>query len=178
MTVPEKRKAPGVIELLAKLQSAQVSPDEVTTEERRMCVSYLRLEGYTQEEMAKIFNVHCATIGRDEKIMAERAAKMIKDLKPQAVVAGLISWAKHLTAKAMKEKDYALVWRVQKELVDVLTSLGLMGRRSEGGLAVFLRDEEPTVWYTRWALEAHAEAAQKTALALPPPEDGNSEEER
>jgi len=177
MKTPEKRNTTGVIDLLSKLHSGSIRPDEVTTEERRLCASYLRLEGYVQEEMAKIFEVHRATIGRDEKIMAERAAKMIKDLKPQAVVAGLISWAKHITAKAMKEKDYALVWRVQKELVDELTSLGLMGKRSEGGLTVFLGDQEQTVWRTRWALEALAEAGQKS-LALPPPEDGKAEEER
>jgi hypothetical protein len=171
MTVPEKRKAPGVIELLAQLQSGQIAVDEITTEERRLAVSYLRLEGYTQEEMAKIFEVHRATIGRDEKIMAERAAKMIKDLKPQAVVAGLLGWAKHITAKAMKEKDYALVWRVQKELVDELTSLGLMGRRSDSGLAVFLGEQGKTVYVTHWGNEDPDERP-----ALPAPKNDESED--
>ena len=170
MKTPEKRNATGVIDLLSKLQSGSIRLDEVTTEERRTCVSYLRLEGYTQEEMAKIFNVHRATIGRDEKVVAERAAKMIKDLKPQAVVAGLIAWAKHITAKAMKEKDYALVWRVQKELVDELTSLGLMGRRSDSGLAVFLGEQGKTVYVTHWGNEDPDERP-----ALPAPEDDESE---
>ena len=126
MTPPEKRKGTGVIELLAKLQSGAVNPGDISLEERRSCVNYLRLEGYTQEEMAKIFGVHRATIGRDEKILCDRAARMVAEIKTDAVAAGLVSWAKHLTAKAMKEKNHALVWRIQKELTDKLQSLGII----------------------------------------------------
>jgi len=124
--LPAKRKPRGVIELLANLQSGAVDPKTVTTEERRMCVSYLRLEGYTQDEMAKIFGVHRVTISRDEKMLAERAAKMVSGLNPESVAAGLVAWARHITAKAMKEKDYALVWKVQRELVVGLQQLGCL----------------------------------------------------
>lgn len=130
--LPAKRKPRGVIELLANLQAGAVEPGEVTTEERRMCISYLRLEGYNQFEMAKIFSVHRATISRDERVLTERAAKMIQGLNTDAVAGGLISWAKHLTAKAMKDRNHALVWRIQKELVDKLESLGLVGKRDSG----------------------------------------------
>ena len=171
MKTPEKRNVTGVIDLLSKLHCGSIRPDEVTTEERRTCVSYLRLEGYTQEEMAKIFDVHRTTIGRDEKIMAERAAKMIKDLKPQAMVAGLIAWAKHLTSKTLKEKDYGLAWKIQKELVDKLESLGLMGRRSESGLAVFLGEQGKTVYVTHWGNEDPDERP-----ALPAPKNDESED--
>ena len=131
-TLPAKRKPRGVIELLAGLQAGAASPDDVSTEERRMCVSYLRLEGYTQDEMAKVFAVHRATVSRDEKVLAERAAKMIQGLNTDAVAGGLIAWAKHLTARAMKDRNHALVWRIQKELVDKLESLGLVGKRDSG----------------------------------------------
>ena len=124
--LPAKRKPRGVIELLANLQSGAVEPRVVTTEERRMCVSYLRLEGYTQDEMAKIFGVHRATISRDEKVLLERAGKMLAGLNPQSVAGGLIAWARHVTAKAMKEKDHRLVWKVQRELVVGLQQLGCL----------------------------------------------------
>lgn len=165
MTAPVQRRKSGVIELLAKLQSGEVRPAAITLEERRSCVNYLRLEGYTQEEMAKIFGVHRATIGRDEALLAERAGQGIADIKTKEVAAGLIAWAKHLTAKAMKAKNHALVWRIQKELTEKLEELGIIA-------ALPRASDAPTQWVAVFGRETNDEDHR----LLPAPEDADDAE--
>jgi transcriptional regulator with XRE-family HTH domain len=94
-------------------------------------VAYLRLEGYTQEEIAEIFGVHRHTIARDEKMNRAELARLVDELDVRSVAGGLIAWAKHLTAKAIKEKDYALAWRVQREVVADLQGLGYLPKAPE-----------------------------------------------
>jgi hypothetical protein len=94
-------------------------------------VGYLRLEGYTQDEIGEIFQVHRRTIARDEAANRREAARLVDELDVRSVAGGLIAWARHLAARAMKDKDYALVWRIQRELVGDLQRLGYLPRTPE-----------------------------------------------
>jgi predicted DNA-binding protein (UPF0251 family) len=116
----------GALDLLRKVRSREVQPVDVSPEERRVCVAYLRLEGYTQEEMAEIFQVHRQTIARDERVIRERTARLVDQIDVRAMVGGLISWGEHIAAKAMREKDYALAWKVHRELISDLQGLGYL----------------------------------------------------
>jgi len=160
----------GAIQLLGQLRSRQMKVSEVTVPERRVCVAYLRYEGYTQEEMCEVFQVHRRTIARDEAANRKEAAKLVLDLDARAVAGGLIGWARHLTAKAMKEKDHALVWRIQRELVQDLQSLGYLPKAVEQHqvqLATFL--DLARLAAERRPASQVPEAAQ--AKALPAPSD-------
>jgi hypothetical protein len=42
----------GAVQLLKRLREGTLDVSEISTHERRVCVAYLRLEGYTQEEAA------------------------------------------------------------------------------------------------------------------------------
>ena len=121
----------GAIEFLRRLRSGEVVAHEVSTQERRICVAYLRLEGYTADEIAEIFGAHRRTITRDEKANRKAAARLVDDLDVRSVAGGLIAWSRHLTAKALKEKDHALAWRIQRELVGDLQALGYLPKAPE-----------------------------------------------
>jgi len=121
-----RRVRRGAIEILRKVRSGEIIPAEVSTGERRLCVAYLRLEGYTQEETAEIFRVSRHTIGRDEKAIREQTARLVDEIDVRAVAGGLIAWARHITARALKEKDYALAWKVQREVIADLQGLGYL----------------------------------------------------
>jgi len=118
----------NALELLRRIRSGEVRPEEVTRHERRVCVACLRLEGYTQEEIAEIFEVHRQTISRDVRALRKQAAHLVDEIDVRSVAGGLISWAEHIRAKALKEKDYQLAWRVQRELVSDLQGLGYLPR--------------------------------------------------
>ena len=70
------REARAVRDLLRQVRSQEIDPSKIDPHERRACVAYLRLEGYTQEEIGQIFGVHRQTIARDEKALREEAAKL------------------------------------------------------------------------------------------------------
>ena len=157
----------GAIQLLGKLRSGETAPSAITRPERRACVAYLRLEGYTQEEMAEVFQVSRQTIARDERANRKRAARRVEDVDAQAVAGGLIGWAEQLTAKALKEKDYALVWRIRRELVADLQSLGYLPKAPQ----------QHTLQIGTFVDLARLAVDQEGGgtLALPEPEDAEQE---
>jgi len=57
----------NVLDTLKKIREGFLDPKEISISDRRVCVDYLRLEGYTQEDIAEIFKVHRQTIIREEK---------------------------------------------------------------------------------------------------------------
>ena len=169
---PQRPGRRSALDLLRRVRAREVRPVEVTTHERRICVAYLRLEGYTQEEIAEIFEVHRQTIARDEQAIRKEMAHLVDDLDARAMAGGLLGWARHITAKALKEKDYALAWRVQRELVSDLQSLGYLPRAVEQhdvrvgtfvDLARLATQQQPT-------LDA------ETQRTLPEPNDGEGSE--
>lgn len=121
----------GVLEILRRLNVQELRPEEIGLHERRACVTYLRLEGYTRQEIADIFKVHPQTITRDEKANRKELAKLVTDIDVQAVAGGLAASAKHLYGKAMKEKDYALAWRIEREVISDLQSMGYLPKAAE-----------------------------------------------
>jgi len=121
----------GVLELLQGIREREIRPQDISHHERRVCVAYLRMEGYTQEEMAQIFDVHRRTISRDEKAIRKETARLVDDLDVRAVAGRLMAYARHLTSKALKKKDYALAWRIQRELVADLQTFGYVPKVAE-----------------------------------------------
>jgi len=123
--------AGNIVDILRKIREGFLNPKEISISDRRVCVAYLRLEGYRQEEIAQIFKVHRQTVIRDEKANRLEAAKLVDDIDVKSVAGNLMGWARNLTAKALREKDYGLAWRIQRELVSDLQSLGYLPRSPE-----------------------------------------------
>ena len=65
----------SALELLRRIRAREVDPQAVALQERRVCVAYLRFEGYTQDEIAEIFAVHRRTITRDEEANRQDVAR-------------------------------------------------------------------------------------------------------
>ena len=121
----------GVIRLLNDVRSGAVRPGELGLHERRACVAYLRLEGYTQEEVAEVLHVSRQTVVRDEQVNRKDAARLVDDLGVRVIAGDLIRLARHLTAKTLKKKDHALAWRIARELVSDLQGLGYLPKAPE-----------------------------------------------
>ncbi|MGB2865423.1 MAG: hypothetical protein WBC05_18985 [Sedimentisphaerales bacterium] len=121
----------NVIDILKRIREGILDPKEISVSDRRVCVAYLRLEGYRQEEISQIFKVHRQTIIRDEKANRKDAAKLVDEIDVKSVAGNLIVWARNLTAKALREKNYGLAWRIKTELIDKLQSLGYLPRSPE-----------------------------------------------
>jgi predicted DNA-binding protein (UPF0251 family) len=123
--------AGNVVDILKRIREGLLDPKEISISDRRVCAAYLRLEGYTQEEIAQIFKVHRQTIIRDEKANRQEAAKLVDEIDVKSITGDLIISASHLAAKALREKDYGLAWRIKTELIDKLQSLGYLPHSPE-----------------------------------------------
>jgi len=121
----------NVIDILKRIRERSLDPKEISISDRRVCIAYLRLEGYTQEEIAQIFKVHRQTIIRDEKANRQEAAKLVDEIDVKCIAGDLIISASHLAAKALREKDYGLAWKIQRELINDLQGLGYLPRSPE-----------------------------------------------
>ncbi len=123
--------AGNVVDILNRIREGSLDPKEISVSDRRVCVAYLRLEGYTQEDIAEIFKISRQTIIRDEKANRQEAAKLVDEIDVKSIAGDLIISASHLAAKALREKDYGLAWRIKTELIGKLQSLGYLPRSPE-----------------------------------------------
>ena len=123
--------ADNAVDILKKIREGYTNPKEISIPDRRICVAYLRYEGYTQDEIAEIFGVHRQTIIRDEKANRKELAKLVDEIDVKSIAGGLIALASQLRAKALREKNYSLAWKIQRELISDLQSLGFLPRSPE-----------------------------------------------
>ena len=123
--------AKHVVTILKHLREGRIDLGEITVHQRRMCVRYLTLESYTHDEIAEIFSVHRQTILRDTRVNRKELARLVDEIDVKSTAGGLIAWAKALTAKAMKEKDYNLAWKIQRDLISDLQGLGYLPKSAE-----------------------------------------------
>ncbi len=121
----------NVVDILKRIREGLLDPKQISISDRRVCVAYLRLEGCIQEEIAQIFKVHRQTIIRDEKANRLEAAKLVDEIDVKSTAGNLIVWAVHLAAMALREKDYGLAWKIQRDLISDLQSLGFLPRSPE-----------------------------------------------
>jgi len=123
--------AGNVVDILKRIRERSLDPKEISIPDRRVCIAYLRLEGYTQEDVAEIFKISRQTIIRDEKANRQEAAKLVDEIDVKSIAGDLIISASHLAAKALREKDYGLAWRIKTELIGKLQSMGYLPRSPE-----------------------------------------------
>ena len=159
----------NAVEILKRLQTGELSSEDIDIHERRACVAYLRLEGYGQDEIASIFDVTRQTIYRDERANKKALARLIDEIDAKAVAGGMIASARHLYNKAMKEKDYSLVWRIERELLSDLQGLGYLPKAAD-------KHELHVSTFTDLATLAAEETSVTGHEALPEPGDGQDED--
>lgn len=119
------------VEVLRQLREGSIEPQQIGLQIRRNCVRYLRYEGYTQQEIAEIFRVSRQTIIRDEKAIRSEQSVLVDDLDIDIIAGELIAIANNLTAKAIRNKDYSLAWKIECDLITKLQSLGYLPKAAE-----------------------------------------------
>lgn len=123
--------ARNVVDILKRIRERSLNPKEISIFDRRLCVAYLRHEGYTQEEIAQVFGVSRQTIIRDEKAIRRELAKLVDEIDVKSYAGELIASARHIKAKALRKKEYSLAWNIERGLLSDLQSLGYLPRSPE-----------------------------------------------
>ncbi len=83
---PESRNELCTIDALKKIQSGQLDPKAIGSDDRRQLIEYLTAGGYSKAEMAAVLKVSERTVERDRKAVREaNAIARDPDLLPQMV---------------------------------------------------------------------------------------------
>jgi hypothetical protein len=124
----EERAYKNAAEVLSMIRDGTLRASELSAQDRRPVVAYLRLEGYSKEEMSRLFEINVRTIAADLALLSKDRTKVITKLSLLEVAGRLYQNAKHLARKARREGSYSTAWKIEKELVQSLQDLGLVYR--------------------------------------------------
>lgn len=132
-----------VLSLIRKIQSGAVDPKLLPKEQRTSCVEVLFYEGYSVPEIAEILQKSEKTIRRDLDDVREKNAvkpdmklayqfigEMVQIARSRQGRLERLSKSKDAAVSEKIQAEY-LSWRVCKELIEKLQSLGYLPSRPE-----------------------------------------------
>lgn len=140
---PQAPQDKPILTLIQQMKDGSVKPSTLNKEQRQQCVEALLLEGYSVSQIAQIVDRSEKTIKRDLADLRTRNAvvpspelvkQLIGDLlmKAAAHQARLMRLAR-ATEGAVSERAQAeyLAWRVAKETIELLQSLGYLPQQAQ-----------------------------------------------
>ena len=124
----EKRAYKNAFEVLTLIRDGTLDPSLIEPADRQPVVAYLRLEGHNVDEIAQLFGVSTHKISNDLYDLSKDRVRLVKKISLFDVAGRLIEMAKHLSRKSRREGDYSGAWKIERELMESLQSLGFVYR--------------------------------------------------
>lgn len=121
----------NTIEIVELIQQKRLRGRNLYRKERLRVVAFLRNEGKSQYEIARMLGVCDKTVWLDCKTLKKNAAQLVKQISVDRLAGDLIREAEILVSKAKRDKGYGLAWRIKCELIDKLQSLGYIYKAPE-----------------------------------------------
>jgi len=146
---PDKGKDEPVLALLQQIKDGQIAPGTIDKEARQKCVELLDAEGYTYAQIAQVLKCSEKTVSRDMKEIrkhnelspsVEFAKQLIGEVFNKAINhhAYLMRLARMKDASiSEKMQSEFAAWKVLKELVEKLQSLGYLPQKPQELIADF-----------------------------------------
>lgn len=124
------------IERMVKgLNSGTIDPENVSTEERRACIPYLRVNsGRSYEGIGALFNVSKAQIHYDMQAILERHVEMIKEINPEDVGAQILMEIERDISELRKQGDHRSAVKSMRDKVKVLQTLGFLPKKDSSAV--------------------------------------------
>lgn len=132
-----------ILVLIQRIKDGTVNPKTLPPEDRQRCVDFLWREGYTQEQIGQVLKRNERTIRRDLERIEERnsmspsvdlAKKIIGNTYQKAMGHHryLMRLARNPDASnSEKAQSEFLAWRVLKEMVEKMQSLGYLPQKQQ-----------------------------------------------
>ena len=116
-------------DILSKIQSKQIDPDQLTTEQRRIVVRFLFHDRkMTKTEMAEVLKVARSTIYEDRKAIDREEVGATFIVDEIEMVKDLVSSAEVAIARLFRKGKEKEAFDVQDKLIDRLQTLGYVKR--------------------------------------------------
>ena len=114
------------ITLLRAIAAGTLNADDLTVEERRLCVSILKNQGKTQDEISAMLAVSRRTIVSDFKTLKGRSLEVVRALDTWDVAAEVWDKAQACVFGALTDGKYKTVTNIMRDTVEMLQSLGVI----------------------------------------------------
>ena len=125
--IKQSSSAPFFLEKIAK---KEIDPKSLTTHQRRVCVRFLLMEGkHAQYEIAAILKCDPAVITRDKRRIQHQNSWMLDELDERRIAVNLIQVAEIASARLFRQNKSHEAWKVQRELMESLQSLGYVKKK-------------------------------------------------
>lgn len=135
--------ADRVLHNIQAIKDGRLNPKSLSELERQECVEFLSGEGYTQQQIGEVLSISDRTVRRDLETIEERNA-LAPDLNLAKRIIGnmfrkainhhryLMRLARTSSASiAEKSQSEFMAWRVLKEMVEKMQSLGYLPMRPQ-----------------------------------------------
>lgn len=130
----EERAYKNAYEVLSLIRDGTVDPTKIRKNDRIPVVAYLRLEGHSPDEISRLFNLSITQIKKDFLEITRNRAKAIKSLDLTEIAGRVFSMGRYLAQKARREGSYGTSWKIEKEMVESLQSLGFVYQAPKLGI--------------------------------------------
>lgn len=130
----EERAYKNAYEVLSLIRDGTVDPTKIRKNDRIPVVAYLRLEGHSPDEISRVFDISITTIKNDFREITRDRAKVIKGLDLTEVAGRIHAMGSYLSQKARRDGSYGTSWKIEKEMVESLQSLGFVYQAPKLGI--------------------------------------------
>jgi len=147
-TVQQSEEHP-LLTLIQQIKDGLIAPESIDKEVRRQCVELLDAEGYTHSQMSQILKCSEKTIARDKKDTRKRnelspnvefAKQIIGELFNKGInhhnYLMRLARMKDASVSEKMQSEFA-AWKVLKELIEKLQSLGYLPQKPRELIADF-----------------------------------------
>ena len=128
MVPGEDGPAANAIDLLTKIKEEGITGRDISADERRLVVTLLKNAGQTQDQISSLLQVSRTTITSDYRWLREQAAMQIAAMKSPEFAGDIWMTTHNLINNATQEKMSRTASSIQKDLIELLQSIGVVPR--------------------------------------------------
>lgn len=128
LDVDDDEQEPSLLSVIQGLKNQQIAGADIAPDVRQDLILLLRQKGMTQEEIAAMLRISRRTVIRDIKAAHARIGSELST-DPTYILAGEIrNQCQGFIDGAIKEKAWRTASRIQKDMIELLQSLGIVYR--------------------------------------------------
>jgi hypothetical protein len=111
--------------MFRELEEGRLDPSRLTPDQRRQCLMVASNGSRTTAQLADLFNVTRPVIKEDLKILRSEVGREVVNWTKEDIVGHIITTAENISTAAMQRNDLGLAWTVERDMVKMLSNLGL-----------------------------------------------------
>ena len=118
----------NAIDLLKAVKDEGLTGKEMSIGERQLVVRLMKDAGHTQDQISSALQVSMRTIVADYRSLREKAAVQVASMELMHFAGEVVMTSMNLMNKSIQEKMYKTASNIQKDMIELLQSMGIIYR--------------------------------------------------